>query len=152
VKNNRRQKQGKFGLAAVVTVLIAILAGLVLAAAVNTLIYPNTANVNQITDIQAYVNSVQWANNTPIDWGPVDRDTTYSKNFEVKNNGNVAISHGYLLVIVNGLPLGWTETYSLNGTYVDLDPQMSVSGTLDLYVPFDAVPGPADWTMSLSVT
>lgn len=152
IVTNSKSAKGKIGLAAVVVMLFAIVVGVVLAAAVNTLVYPNTATVNQITDIQGYVNDVLWTNNTGIDWGAVDRNVTYSKNFAILNNGNANITDGHLLLIVTGLPAGWSETWNTNDTLINLQPQQSVTSLLVLSVPFDALPGPTNWTMSVSVT
>lgn len=128
-------RMGKLKLA--LLLLGALIVGVVIGATVNKYVLhiPQEATVSNAT-LVTYVDGKQWTNGTLLNWTTVDPGATYYCNLTVQNTGNVNVT---VYLIVDGLPLGWTETWTGNATL--LMPNESVSGDLDLTVPVDAVKG-----------
>ena len=107
---------------------------------------PQTATVNALVTMN--LGGVQWTNDTLVDWGIVDPNTTYVWDFRVNNTSpnNITVT-----LHVSGLPEGWIETWSANGTMLgSLGTDDTVIADLTLYVPPTAY-GTVTWDMWINV-
>jgi len=122
---------------------IVSLVSLVLAAPMAGFHMPQTASPQTQVDIECYVDTVQWTNGTELNWGEVQPNTTYTKTLKVIN---VDTKNAIIYITIAGLPLGWTETWSINNT--QLNAGLQVNGVLQLTTPetFDD-PTPQTWDM-----
>lgn len=135
-----------------ITILTALLVAILLASAIALVIeryvMPQTA---QVSAVAMYLDDQQWTNNTLIVWGVgaqnlVEPGATYVMPFRVNNTCNAPIN---VTLIVFGLPVGWVETWNMNGTTVAVG--TSVVADLTLYVAADAT-GVAEWNMWVEIT
>lgn len=129
--------------------VIAVLIGVVIAAAANSLLYPQDGTVGDVEAIAAYVDYEPWATGIPIHWGDLEPGQTYLKWLEVENVGSVPIN---VTFHVQGLPIDWTETWSANTSAINMDPGVTVGGTLQLIVPGGTPAGFYDWTSFVNCT
>lgn len=107
---------------------------------------PQTAQVNAL--ITMSLGESQWTNNTLVDWGNVDPNTTYVWGFRVNNT---CLTNITVTLHVSGLPAGWKQTWSANGTMLGpLGTEDTVIADLTLYVPPTAF-GTATWDMWIEV-
>lgn len=118
--------------------IVAIFAGMALGAVVNQLIeyHPQEATVTEV-GTATYLDGELQANNTLWSWNLVNPNTTYYyENLTVKNVGTANCT---VYLTVQGLPLGWNQTWAGNATF--LQPGEQTSGELTLYVAADAITG-----------
>lgn len=114
-----------------IIIILALLCAILIASTVAVILeryfMPQTAQVNALVTME--LDGVQWTNGTTIDWGLVDPDSTYFYPFSV-----TSISGNYTITLyVSGLPDGWIQTWSANGTMVGF--QETVTANLTLYIP-----------------
>ncbi len=124
-------------LAALIVILIAALATVAVCVTVVYYLFPQTVSVVQVK-VSFTLDGQPLANGSPVQWGQVDRDTSYWSNLDARNDGNVNTT---VILNLGPLPTGWTETWSLNNT--KLTPGQTAVGILTLDVPADAASGPA---------
>jgi hypothetical protein len=126
-----------------VLVAIALLltaAAVVLAINTYTLYFPHEAVVVPPSpQVKVYVDGQAYANGTKISWNPVEPGKSYSKSLTVENTGNVRVK---VTLIVEGLPAGWSLTWAVNGSVLDVGGKCT--GSLTLTIPSSAS-GPYEW-------
>jgi hypothetical protein len=110
------------------------LIGAGVASVVLNLWYPNTGSIVQNPALEVYINGTPYANQTAVDWGAREAGQTYQfDNMTVKNSGTVALT---ILVVTEGLPTGWTLTWTANNTA--LNPGAKAEAPLQLSIPLSA--------------
>lgn len=124
----------------ITVLLLCILIGVAAAAAGVTLIqywYPNTGIINK-PSLKLYIDTIYYPNETAIDWGSCDVNSTYYfENMTVINTGNTNLT---VYIIPAGLPSTWTLTWTGNDTF--LMPTQKVEGELSLTIPASAATWP----------
>lgn len=115
--------------------LVAIVAGVVVAGAVREWLYPQTFTIGAI-EYTTYIEGESWANGTMIDWGTIYPDNTYYYNLTVTS---LVPSNTTVTFHVVGLPTDYIQTWDCNNTLVS--PLATVFGWLNLTVPSTAVEG-----------
>ena len=126
----------KIKMVLMVSVLLsALMVSMVIGAAVVNYYFPQQAVVNSIS-ATFRLDGAPWTDSALIDWGNVDPSGVYTKAFSVNNTGTVDVT---VSMHVDGLPAGWTEVWSVNGT--QLAPGVIVTGDLVLSVSPTATPG-----------
>jgi len=119
-----------------VLVLVAFLAGAVLAVVVQQFLIPSTATVTNV-GLQVYIDNELWVNGTELDWSPVEPNSTYYfSNLTALNSGSVNFT---VTLTAPNLPTDWTLTWTANGTV--LAPNQMAQAELTLYVPVNVVAG-----------
>ena len=103
---------------------VCVFAGFAGAAVYYQLNYPSSAE-GQTVEVTAYLDSILWKNNTEIDWGPVNATTAYWSYLNVTNSGQLACT---VTLHSQGLPNGWTQTWTANNTVIA--PTEWANGTL----------------------
>ena len=144
-----RKNSGVGKLSAIAIVLIALLVTVGLAVAVTNIMFPQSADVGTYSSTVCYLNGEVWNNEKLIAWGPVVPGGVYGKNFTVYNAGNINATYTMLF---DGLPVDWTEVWTVNGTTVNVLPKTSLNGTLTLWVPVTAENRTYSWNSTLAVT
>jgi len=102
-------------------------------------VVPSTASVPSAT-IDIYIDDVAWTNGTELDWGYVYPDETITANLTVQNTGD---TNATVTVTCENLPSGWALTWTKNGDWCNITE--TLSGDLDLTVPYDASSGTYNW-------
>ena len=105
---------------------ILVFTGFVVAGMVKQYLYPSTAQ-GQIVKLTIYFENTEWANNTAIPWGKVESDTAYYDYLNIKNTGQLNVT---VTMTTQNLPIGWTQTWTANNTF--LKPNEWANGTLTL--------------------
>jgi len=90
-----------------------------------TFALPQQAGIGEVYATEVYINDSKRTSGVTYDWG----NGTTSVNLQVKNTGNTNVS---IYLIISGLPLGWSETWSGNGTLPSVPPNWWQNGTLTL--------------------
>lgn len=96
--------------------------------------------------LKMYFDTVEVPLDGTMDWGLMDPGASQSKSVSVENVGNTALT----VSIIAALPLGWTETWSMNNTVVE--PTFKATAPLTLTVPADALAGDYKWAITLKGT
>lgn len=122
--------------------LLAILAGVFAARAINSFTLPMSGVVPTTGTVTMKVDGNAYTSGTNIEWGSTPPGV-YTKSIEVTNTMNVASP---LTFAVAGLPTGFTLTCNLPTSVPAFG---SVSGTLTLTIPSNAVAGP--WTCTVTI-
>jgi len=125
-----------------VLILMALLstAAAVLAIQSYTLYFPHEAVVVPPSpQVKVYVDAQAYANGTKISWNPVEPGKSYTKSLQVENTGNVRVK---VTLIVEGLPAGWSLTWTANGSILEVGGKCA--GNMTLTVPSGAS-GPYEW-------
>lgn len=117
-------------LSLILVCLIAAVIGAASAAFVVQYYYPNVGSIGALT---VYINDVEYADETPINWGACQPGYMYWKNMTVMNMGNVALN---VSIVLEGLESSWTLTWDANNT--ELQVGESVMGWLNLTIPTEA--------------
>lgn len=126
--------------------LLGILIGMASAAILSTYYFPMLGSINT-AKFDFYLDGTPYPNNTAIDWGMCDPDSTYSfENFTIVNTGSLTQT---VVVKPVGLPVNWTLTFQGNNTL--LAPTAKVSGWLNLTIPAEASTWPL-WSMKVEGT
>jgi hypothetical protein len=111
---------------------------LVFALPITRYYFQNRANVKS-TLLTFQLDSVEWANNTLMDWGDVQKGATYTKTFTAHNAGTNAAN----VYLMSSLPAGWSMFWAQNGTL--LTPDATASGDLQMTTAADASEGVSFW-------
>lgn len=102
--------------------------------------YPNIGTIIKNPSLALWIDTVQYLNETLIDWGNLNltEATTYQfDNMTVVNTGNVALT---VYVVTENLPSTWTLTWTANTTLLTKDAK--TEAPLILTIPADATEWP----------
>lgn len=135
-------KKSKLG--TLLLLITALVAGTAIGVLVQEYYYPQNATVKASTSLEIYLDDELWTNGTAIDWGTIEPEDIWYSNLTVVNTGNTNTT---VYLVIEGLPQGWTETWTANNTF--LEPTESVSGDLTLTVAADATAGTYEWNSYL---
>lgn len=124
----------------IVMLLIALIAGVAVASAVqkNFWTYPQTITI--IPTLAVYLEGTEWANGTQIDWGSQEANATYQYNLDVQNLSNATIR---VTMQITGLEADWMETWSVNNTLLEFEEW--ANGTLTLSIPYGVPEDTYSW-------
>jgi uncharacterized membrane protein len=106
---------------------------------------PQTATVPINQNVTFTLDGSSWANNTAVAWGTTPAGS-YTKTFNIINSGNTNITVMYIVTP----PVSWTLSYTGNNTLVQA--HTTLTGTLTLTVPSDALAGDYAWTATVQIT
>lgn len=127
----------------IVVALLALIVGVVAAFVVIEYYYPNIGSITTYS-LELYLDNVQHANNTVIDWGECEPGWMYSvENMTVVNTGTVGMK---VYIEIYGLPSDWTLAWQQNET--SLAAGAKTMGWLNLTIPSTATSWPT-WSLYL---
>ena len=131
----------------IILAAVMITSGIVIGALNDIYVFQNEIDITS-AKITMYLDEVEWANNTLIDWGTAAADEyLWFNNFTVANTGSENLT---VHLITQNLPSGWSMMWQSNNTYLPVGSMTYAA--LQLQVSAAATEGTYNWNLIVTTT